>query len=135
MAKKTHRTKVTLCGSTKFKDVFERKAADLSWDGKIVLKPEVFTHWNGGRLSRRDERFLDELHKDKIAESHEIYVINPYGYIGKSTRSEIEFAMCRRISVRFMQTPSRRNMGWIRAHARHVGADITWHVLPRDADG
>lgn len=128
-ARHSKRTKVTMCGSTKFKDVFEHRAAELSWNGKIVLKPEVYSHWYDQELSRRDQNYLDDLHKDKIAESHEIYVINPLGYIGRSTRSEVEFAMRLHIPVTFMQMPSRRNMVWIKAHARRVGAEFSWQPI------
>lgn len=36
---------------------------------------------------------LDNLHKEKIRLADEIYVINVGGYVGDSTKSEIEFAM------------------------------------------
>lgn len=35
---------------------------------------------------------LDDMHKRKIDMADEIYVINVGGYIGESTRSEIEYA-------------------------------------------
>ena len=35
---------------------------------------------------------LDEIHKQKIDMSDEIYVINVGGYIGESTKNEIEYA-------------------------------------------
>lgn len=35
---------------------------------------------------------LDEMHKQKIDMSDEVYVINVGGYIGESTKSEIEYA-------------------------------------------
>lgn len=100
------RTRVTICGSTKFKDEIELKAAELSWQNKIVLKPEVFSHANGVTLSEDQEAFLDDLHKCKIAESDEIYVVNVGGYIGKSTRSEIVFATDRKMSIEYLVDPS-----------------------------
>lgn len=36
---------------------------------------------------------LDDMHKRKIDMSDEIFVINVDGYIGSSTRSEIEYAI------------------------------------------
>jgi hypothetical protein len=36
---------------------------------------------------------LDDMHKCKIDLADEILVINPGGYIGNSTRSEIEYAL------------------------------------------
>ena len=39
-----------------------------------------------------EEDLLDELHREKIRLADALYVVNVGGYIGKSTRSEIEFA-------------------------------------------
>ena len=36
---------------------------------------------------------LDDMHKRKIDMADEIFVINVGGYIGESTRSEIEYAI------------------------------------------
>ncbi|MPM93478.1 hypothetical protein SDC9_140615 [bioreactor metagenome] len=36
---------------------------------------------------------LDDIHKRKIDMSDEIYVINKNGYIGESTKGEIEYAI------------------------------------------
>lgn len=44
-----------------------------------------------GTLSKTKE-MLDDMHKRKIDMSDEIYVINVGGYIGDSTRSEIQYA-------------------------------------------
>jgi len=38
------------------------------------------------------KNMLDEMHRQKIDMSNEIYVINFGGYIGESTKSEIEYA-------------------------------------------
>lgn len=38
------------------------------------------------------KHILDELHKRKIDLSDEVFVLNVDGYIGDSTRSEIEYA-------------------------------------------
>jgi len=65
---------ICLCGE----DVFEYTNASirLMREGHIVLSP-------GGS---------DELHLRKIDLADEILVINPGGYIGESTRREIEYA-------------------------------------------
>lgn len=47
---------------------------------------------------------LDKLHKDKIYMSTSIYVINVDGYIGESTKSEIEFARDHGIPVHFLES-------------------------------
>jgi hypothetical protein len=41
---------------------------------------------------KKPKEMLDEMHKAKIKMSDMIFVINPGGYIGESTRSEIEWA-------------------------------------------
>ena len=44
-----------------------------------------------GTLTKTKE-MLDDMHKRNIDMSDSIYVINVGGYIGESTRSEIEYA-------------------------------------------
>ena len=44
-----------------------------------------------GTLSKTKE-MLDDMHKRKIDMADSIYVINVGGYIGDSTKSEIEYA-------------------------------------------
>ena len=53
---------------------------------------EVWENMDEGRLTRTKE-MLDDMHKRKIDMADEIYVINVGGYIGSSTRSEIEYAL------------------------------------------
>ena len=40
----------------------------------------------------KTKEMLDDIHKRKIDMADEIFVINVDGYIGESTRSEIEYA-------------------------------------------
>ncbi len=91
---------ITLCGSTKFKDEFMKAQKDLTLKGNIVISVGLFGHsgdsevWENmddGTLSKTKE-MLDDMHKRKIDLSDEIFVINFGGYIGDSTRSEIEYA-------------------------------------------
>lgn len=44
-----------------------------------------------GTLTKKKE-MLDDMHKRNIDMADSIYVINVGGYIGESTRSEIEYA-------------------------------------------
>ncbi|MCK9347158.1 MAG: hypothetical protein M0P40_08630 [Bacteroidales bacterium] len=84
---------ITLCGSTRFKDDFMRVQKELTLQGYIVLSVGLFGHsgdedaWTGGT-----KEMLDDMHKRKIDLAQAIYVINKDGYIGDSTRSEIEYA-------------------------------------------
>lgn len=84
---------VCLCGSTKFKDEFMITARDLTLNGHIVLMPNVFIHKELGILiTNNDKERLDNLHKAKIDMADWIFIINKGNYIGKSTKSEIEYA-------------------------------------------
>ena len=91
---------ITLCGSTKFKDEFYKAQKELTLKGYIVISVGLFGHsgdaevWENmdeGTLTKTKE-MLDDMHKRKIDMADEIYVINVGGYIGDSTKSEIEYA-------------------------------------------
>ena len=91
---------ITLCGSTRFKDEFMEAQKRLTLEGNIVISVGLFGHagdaevWENmdeGALTKTKE-MLDDVHKRKIDMADEIYVINVGGYIGSSTKSEIEYA-------------------------------------------
>ena len=91
---------ITLCGSTRFKDEFLKVQKDLTLKGNIVISVGLFGHsgdsevWENmdeGTLTKTKE-MLDDMHKRKIDMADEIFVINVNGYIGESTKSEIEYA-------------------------------------------
>lgn len=46
----------------------------------------------GDIFSDEQKLMLDDMHKRKIDMADEIFVINVGGYIGESTKSEIEYA-------------------------------------------
>lgn len=93
---------ITLCGSTRFKEEFLSATRELSMAGNVVLSVPFFSHAEGVVESQATEDLLGSLHKQKIDMSNEIYVINKDGYIGESTRNEIEYARRRGIPVVFM---------------------------------
>ena len=49
------------------------------------------------------KEMLDDMHKRKIDMADEIFVINVGGYIGDSTRSEIEYAQTTGKPVRYLE--------------------------------
>ena len=83
---------ITLCGSIKFKDEFMRVQEKLTLDGNIVLTPNFFRNITKEDIDEKTKKMLDEMHKQKIDMSDEIYVINVGEYIGESTKLEIEYA-------------------------------------------
>lgn len=94
---------VCLCGSTKFKKTFERINAQLTLEGKIVLSVGVFVHDLNTPITNETKHALDELHKRKIDLADTIFVLNVNGYIGESTRSEIEYAMYKGKTIKYLE--------------------------------
>lgn len=102
---------ITLCGSTRFKDEFLKAQKDLTLKGNIVISVGLFGHsgdsevWENmdeGTLTKTKE-MLDDMHKRKIDLSDEIFVINVGGYIGESTKSEIEYAKSTGKKVNYLE--------------------------------
>lgn len=88
---------VTLCGSTRFKADINRVNAELTMRGVIVISLGVFghtdmPHYDWTTDGSADKRMLDEVHRRKIDLAHRVHIVNPSGYIGESTRGEIEYA-------------------------------------------
>lgn len=84
---------ITLCGSTRFKEEFLRIQKELTLKGWIVISVGLFGHSGDSEVwTEGTKEMLDDMHKRKIDMAEAIYVINVGGYIGSSTRSEIEYA-------------------------------------------
>lgn len=95
---------ITLCGSTRFKDDFERVNKELTLSGNIVISVGCFGH--AGDVFTEDQKvMLDDIHKRKIDMADAIYVINKNGYIGESTKSEIKYALEHNKPVMLMEAP------------------------------
>ncbi len=83
---------ITFCGSTKFRKEYEEQQVRLTLEGNIVISVGLFGHLEGLDMEGETKKMLDELHLRKIDIADEIFVINPGGYIGSSTKNEIEYA-------------------------------------------
>ncbi len=98
---------ITLCGSTRFKDAFMETQKRLTLEGNIVISVGLFGHsgdnevWTAGT-----KEMLDDMHKRKIDMADEIFVINVGGYIGSSTRSEIEYAKVNGKPINYLEPDS-----------------------------
>ena len=66
---------ITVCGSYKYKNEMQEITEKMALKGNCMLTPIELT-----------------MHKDKIKLSDAILVVNVDGYIGDSTKSEIEYA-------------------------------------------
>lgn len=94
---------ITLCGSTRFKEDFERVNRELTLAGNIVISVGAFGH-AGDTFTEEQKVMLDDIHKRKIDMADGIYVINRNGYVGESTRSEIRYAYLHNKTIAFMET-------------------------------
>ena len=95
---------ITLCGSTKFKEEFLQAQKKLTLEGNIVISVGLFGHSGDSEVwTQGTKEMLDDMHKRKIDMADEIFVINVGGYIGSSTRSEIEYAHAAGKTVRYLE--------------------------------
>ena len=102
---------ITLCGSTRFKEEFERVQKELTLKAYIVISVGLFGHsgddevWEGMSEDTLTEtkRMLDDMHKRKIDMAGAIYVVNPGGYLGQSTWSEVSYAYMLGKKIEFLE--------------------------------
>lgn len=94
---------ITLCGSTRFADAFIEAQKRLTLEGKIVLSVGLFGHQEGLDMDGPVKAMLDVIYKQKIFISDRILVLNVGGYIGSSTRSEIEYSTGLGIPVDYLE--------------------------------
>ena len=95
---------ITLCGSTRFMEQFMEAQKRLTLEGNIVISVGLFGHSGDDEVwTEGTKEMLDDMHKRKIDMADEIFVINRGGYIGSSTRSEIDYALSRGKTVRYLE--------------------------------
>lgn len=101
---------VCLCGSTRFFETFQEQYYLETLAGHIVLSVGFSpyasdkVHGEGVGITPEQKIELDELHKRKIDLADEVFVLNVGGYVGDSTRSEIEYATQHGKPVRYLET-------------------------------
>ena len=101
---------VTLCGSTKFYDDFMIAQRELSAEGNVVLSCSIYHHskdkdyWEFLSDNRKAELYelLKMEHFQRIDMSDVIFVVNPGGYIGELTATEIEYARAAGKGIMYM---------------------------------
>lgn len=96
---------VCLCGSTRFGDAYRDAIRAETLEGNIVLSVGLLGHADGLDMDGPLKRVLDELHKRKIDVADEVLVLNVGGYMGPSTRGEIEYAVSTNTPVRYLEEP------------------------------
>ena len=101
---------VTLCGSSRFQEDFLRLQKELTLTGNVVLSLPFFSHVDGKELFNRTstenfgflKKMLDEMHRQKIDMADEIFVVNVDGYVGESTKKEIEYAQSQNKPIKYL---------------------------------
>lgn len=94
-------TVVTLCGSMRFRAEFERLDAELTLAGHVVLTPALLAP--AMELSVEERERLGRVHLQKVEMADQVLVVNVGGYIGDSTRREIEHARARGVPVTYLE--------------------------------
>jgi len=88
---------ICLCGSTRFTDAMLITQWEFAKKGHVVLGWHVLpdSYSSGANVAEEEgvKEIIDEVHKRKIDIADEVFVINIDGYIGESTRSEIDYAI------------------------------------------
>ena len=72
--------------------------------GNIVISVGLFGHSGDDEVWKEGTKeMLDDMHKRKIDMADAIFVINVDGYIGQSTKSEIEYAIMKGKRVDYLE--------------------------------
>ena len=84
---------ICICGSTRHKEKIQEVQRELTLKGYIVLGMHLFSQSEELELTKDQIDMLKENHKLKIGLCDSIYVVNPNGHVGESTKEEIEYAI------------------------------------------
>src|SRR3954466_6073125 len=98
---------VTLCGSTRFEAEFAEGNPRLTMEGCVVISLGMFSlpdlpcyDWTADKSDLRGR--LGGVHFHKIRMADEVYIVDPGGYVGESTRREIAYAESLGKPVRYL---------------------------------
>lgn len=125
---------IVLCGSSRFVDLMAVVAWILERDEKAVTMGLHLLPWWYGQEGPPDDHLaehegvakeMDELHLRKIHLCDEIFVVNAEGYIGDSTRKEIDYAVGMGKLVRLLTTEG-AIVGQVDLMLAANGLDITF---------
>ena len=105
---------ICLCGSTRFTEEMLLIQWEFTKQGHVVLSwcalPD--SYFKGEDKSHIGDQegvkvLVDEVHKRKIDLADEVFIINIDGYVGESTRSEIDYAISQNKAVVWLESGSR----------------------------
>jgi hypothetical protein len=98
---------ITLCGSTKFEAEFAEVNQRLTMQGCVVISLGMFSlpdlpdyDWTVDSSDLKGR--LASVHFQKIRMADEVYIVDPGGYVGESTRREVAYAESLGKPVRYL---------------------------------
>jgi hypothetical protein len=98
---------ITLCGSTRFEAEFAEVNQRLTMEGCVVISLGMFSlpdlpdyDWAVDSADLKGR--LGSVHFQKIRMADEVYIVDPGGYLGESTRREIAYAESLGKPVRYL---------------------------------
>lgn len=97
---------ITLCGSTRFKEEYIKVQEELTLMGYVVISVGLFGHADNKidkEITPQVKVMLDDIHFQKIDMADEIFIVNVGGYIGNSTRNEIEYAKKKGKKIKYLE--------------------------------
>ena len=83
---------ITMCGSLRFQKELIVEADRLGLAGNCVLSV-IYPSKAKELYTEAERRVLSKMHYQRIDMSDAVYIVNVDGYIGESTRSEMEYAL------------------------------------------
>lgn len=93
---------ICVCGSVRFKDEMLKYRDEQNAKGNWVLLPENM-EIDIQKIDTRVKERMDSLHKAKINHADSVVIWNRDGYIGESTRSELNYAMSVPKPIEFLE--------------------------------
>lgn len=98
---------ITLCGSTRFEAEFVALTERFTLAGHVVLGPGLFRlpDLGGYDWTADPDDLIGRLaavHLEKVRMADEVYVVDPGGYVGESTRREVAYAESLGMPVRYL---------------------------------
>lgn len=83
---------ITICGSMRYSKEMMKISEELELKKGYAVIQCVY-NVDGLKYEGVDASILDKIHRKKIDISDAIYVVNIDGYIGSSTKKEIEYTL------------------------------------------
>ncbi len=96
---------ICICGSGRFLKQMHEIEENLTLSNCIVLMIGINTKDVARNIDfEKYKPMLDELHLRKIDLSDEVFIVNVDGYIGESTRNEINYAESQGKPVEYLES-------------------------------